>query len=286
MSSASSGSGIGATPSAMLSSTDLPTLAAVSALAYVVAVALHEHGGHAAACALLGSHPKEMGAFYVECDNAQLSGLRIRMVALAGPLASLATGTVALALLHIRSPRSNIAYYFTWLLGCLGLMSAAGYPLFSGVSGLGDLGTTQDGALFEVAPEGAWRVALVIVGIAAYYYVVRIMCRAIEPMAGAPGGVGARVARRATLASYIAGAVVYLAIGALNPMGWTIVLLSVLPSSLGATSGLLWMWRTYARHQRGIAVRGFGLPRSWMWIGISVLGILAYAFVFGPTLRD
>lgn len=47
------------------SKSDWLTLIAVSALAYLIAVALHEHLGHTAACIVLGSHPKKMGAFYV-----------------------------------------------------------------------------------------------------------------------------------------------------------------------------------------------------------------------------
>jgi hypothetical protein len=49
---------------------DKLTLIAVSAIAYILAVALHEHLGHATACVLLGSHPLELGAFYVNCDGA------------------------------------------------------------------------------------------------------------------------------------------------------------------------------------------------------------------------
>lgn len=73
---------------------DLPTLVAVSALAYVAAVALHEHLGHAGACVLLGSHPKELGAFYVDCDPRGLGSGAVRAVALAGPCVSLLTGLV------------------------------------------------------------------------------------------------------------------------------------------------------------------------------------------------
>src|SRR5579863_3182380 len=109
---------------------DRLTLVAISSLAYIVAVAFHEHLGHATACALLGSHPTEMGAFYIECDDSKLTSIAIRLVAIAGPLVSLAIGTLCLPLAQrLTSPA---AFYFTWLLGTLGLKDAAGYPLFSG----------------------------------------------------------------------------------------------------------------------------------------------------------
>lgn len=77
---------------------DRLTLIALSALAYIVAVALQEHLGHATACAFLGSHPTELGAFYIECDDARLTSFGIRLVALAGPLVSLVLGLVCLPL--------------------------------------------------------------------------------------------------------------------------------------------------------------------------------------------
>jgi hypothetical protein len=265
---------------------DMATLVPISALAYVLAVALHEHGGHATACVLLGGHPRELGAFYVDCDDAALSSLARRLVQLAGPVASLILGIAAFSVLPHVSTGKPLAYYFTWLLGGIGLMSAAGYPLFSGVSGLGDLGTTQDGALFGATPEWLWRTALIVAGGIAYWLVVRHLCRTIAPYVGAAGGAPMAQARRATLVSYATGALVYLAIGAFNPLGWSMIFMSVLPSSLGGTSGLLWMWGVYRRRAPAAGAGAkLGFPRDGKWIAVSVLVVLAYAAIFGPSLK-
>jgi hypothetical protein len=265
---------------------DTATLIAVSALAYVLAVALHEHVGHGMACLAMGSYPKELGAFYVDCDSDRLSSLGMRIVALAGPAMSLLTGVAAFLVLRRIPPASSLPYYFTWLLGGVGLMSAAGYPLFSGVSGLGDLGTTRDGAFFGATPEIFWRIALTVAGVVAYTMVARYLCRTIAPCVGAVAGGQMAIARRATMISYFTGAVVYLAIGAFNPMGWTIIVMSVLPSSMGGTSGLLWMWPIYRRRAATQADgQGLYFSRNWTWIGVSALVVLAYAIMFGPTWR-
>jgi len=268
------------------SNPDTLTLVAIAALAYVIEVAVHEHVGHGSACLIMGSHLKELGAFYSACDDGALSSMGMRVVASAGPAASLLLGIVAFLVLRRVPVSRSLPYYFTWLLGSLGLMSAAGYPVFSGMSGLGDLGMTRDGALFGAAPEVLWRIGLTIVGYFGYMYVVKIMCRAIAPCAGAPALPHLAAARRATLLSYVAGAVVYLAIGAFNPLGWTIILASVLPSSMGGTSGLLWMWPIY---RRSITTRGDGegihFDRNWTWTGVSIAVIVIYAIFFGPSLR-
>ena len=88
------------------STPDRPTLIAISAVAYIAAVGLHEHLGHTLACITLGSHPTEVGAFYINCDYAGMSDISIRLVALAGPLVSLLIGIVSFLILYRRAPRA------------------------------------------------------------------------------------------------------------------------------------------------------------------------------------
>jgi hypothetical protein len=263
---------------------DRLTLIAISALAYVLSVALHEHAGHAAACVLLGSHPLELGAFYVSCDDTLLGSMNVRLVALAGPLVSLFTGIACFLLLRGKRPEGRASWYFTWLLGSLGLMSAAGYPLFSGVAGIGDLGTGADAVFFGVSPEWVVRVTLTIVGAASYMGVVFLAARMIGPHVPGAGAARLRSARMIALTSYLTGGVVYLAIGVLNPYGFVIVATSALASSMGGTSGLLWMMRVL-KWDRDVAAPGVVFARSWGWIGAAAVLTLAYAIVLGPTLK-
>jgi hypothetical protein len=261
---------------------DRLTLVAVSALAYIIAVALHEHLGHATACVLLGSHPREMGAFYVDCDDSRLTSLAIRLVAVAGPLVSLALGAICLPLAaRVSTPP---AFYFTWLPGTLGLIDATGYPLFSGISGLGDLGTSNDGALKGLTPEWAWRIAEAVAGLLAYIAVVYYAALTIAPRLGGVGRARIRGARITFTWSYVAGAAVYLAIGLLNPRGLVILVTSALASSMGGTSGLLWMSRVLGPEPSAQAA-GIRFGRSWGWIIAAAALTLGYAVVFGPTLR-
>jgi hypothetical protein len=263
---------------------DRLTLVAISCLAYVLAVALHEHAGHSAMCRMLGSHTLEMGAFYSNCDDAKLTSGGVRWVAVAGPLISLLTGVVGFRILSVFRRASAAGRYFWWLLGSLGFMEAAGYPLFSGVSGLGDLGTGADGVLRGAQPEWSWRIALVAIGFIGYWLVVRHALARLMPLLSGSGAARVRVARRAALISYIAGAVVYLIIGVVNPYGINMVLMSVLPSSLGGTSGLLWMFK-WANRSTASGGPGLYFDRRWGWIVSGTIVTVFYAVVFGPTLR-
>ncbi|MDE3127940.1 MAG: hypothetical protein KGL38_08035 [Gemmatimonadota bacterium] len=263
---------------------DRLTLIAVSALAYVVGVALHEHLGHATACVLLGGHVAEMGAFYVNCAYVGMGAWSVRAVAIAGPLVSALTGAVAFGFLRRIRGDAPTAFFFTWLLGSLGLMSAAGYLLFSGISGIGDLGGGPDGALRGATPLWAWRVALTVLGGAAYWWVVRLSARRMDERVSGAGRDRIRAARLTALDSYLTGVVVFTAIGALNPHGLVIVATSAVASSAGGSSGLLWMMQLLDR-RRAVGGPGIAFGRSWRWIGAAAVGVLAYAAVFGPTLR-
>ncbi len=263
---------------------DLPTLIAISALAYVIAVALHEHLGHTTACILLGGRPAEMGAFYVNCNYTGMSSLNVRLVALAGPFISLMTGIVSFLIILPRIPsRAHTAYYFVWLLGSLGLMGSTGYLLFSGVSGIGDFGTASDGVFYQATPEWLWRIALSIVGIVGYLLVVRFAVRRIDQHIGGEGRTRIRNGLRIAWISYFTGAVLYVAIGLLNPHGLIIVATSAAASSLGGTSGLLWMMEWLDRKKQ--IESGLTIQRSWGWIALGLIVIVIYATILGPTIR-
>jgi hypothetical protein len=256
------------------------TLIAVSCLAYILAVALHEHGGHFVACVLLGGRPLEMGAFYVTCDHTRLSTLDSRLVALAGPTVSLILGLACFAVLG--KLRGAATTYFLWLLGTVGLMEATGYLLFSGVTGLGDLGTGPDGALSGVSPELLWRAALTLSGALTYVGVVNFCLSRLEPYFLGNGPERLALPRRAVLTSYFVGAATYLIIGAFNPHGWQILLTSVLPSCLGGTSGLLWMFQLADPEGRAYGP-GFTFERRWHWIAAGLLVTLGYGLIFART---
>ncbi|MBV8667055.1 MAG: hypothetical protein JO269_11285 [Burkholderiaceae bacterium] len=271
---------------------DLLTLIAVSCLAYIIEVALHEHGGHALACVLLNGHPQEMGAFYVDCDYSRVSTLGVRLVALAGPVVSLLVGLTGFAVLRRLPVTATPARYFAWLIGSLGLMSSSGYLLFSGVAGIGDLGTTADGVFYRVEPQWLCRAGLTAAGAWTYWLVIKHMRQTLLPQP--VGAALAKQARRVTLVSYLSGAIVYAAIGLLNPHGFAIMAMSVLPSSLGGTCGLLVMWNGFRASapqtsadpslQQGLH-QGLDFGRNVVWISVALAVTIAYAAVFGPTLR-
>jgi hypothetical protein len=260
------------------------TLIALSMLAYTLTVLLHEHLGHALACVSLGGHPAELGAFYVNCQYANMPDVSIRLVALAGPIVSLITGAVSFLVLGRIPQGSSRLRYWVWLLGTISLMTATGYLLFSGFTGLGDLGTSRDGALYLARPEWLWRPVSVLIGGAGYALVIYLSLREMDKLIGGEGTVRVAQAQKLALSSYLTGTLVSVLIGLLNPHGMVIVLSSAAASTLGGTSGLAWMMQLLDRKKASPA-SPLQLERSWSWVIAGFVVTILYAVILGPTVR-
>jgi hypothetical protein len=263
---------------------DYLTVIALSLLAYTLAVLLHEHLGHTLACVSLGGHPVELGAFYVDCQYANMPDLRIRLVALAGAVVSLVTGVVGLFAFNRILKGSSYMRYWAWLFGTISLMTAAGYLMFSGVTGLGDFGASRDGALYMARPEWLWRLALAVIGFAGYALVIYLSLRKMDTLIGGGGIPRVAQAQKLALTSYLSGTLMSVIIGLLNPQGIIIVLISAAASTLGGTSGLAWM-RQMLNRKKVSSATPLRLERSWYWVSMGFIVAILYAVILGPTLR-
>ena len=262
---------------------DWLTLIALSALAIIVEAALHEHFGHALALVSVGGFPTELGAFYVDYDDSGMSLLAMRFVALAGPVMSLIMGLVSFFFLRYIPTGKPALYYFIWLLGTIGFMTATGYLLFSGVLGIGDFGTERGAVFYGVSPEWLWRTVMAVVGGASYYLCVRYAVKKIAPRLGGVGAERVKLARRMFFVSYLTGAAVAIAIGFLNPLGIVIVLTSAAAATLGGTSGFMWMAELLDENQQTPGT-GLAFGRRWGWVIVGAIVTLVYAVFLGPTI--
>lgn len=253
---------------------DWPTLIAIAMLVYVVTVVFHELGGHGGACIALGGSPHELGAYYFVCDDSGMRGLFVRLTSAAGNTANLIMA--ALAYPFIKQARSWYGKWFWWLLFTVSVFDWAGYFLFSGATGIGDWGGAPGEVFYDVAPQWAWRIALVLAGACLYFASAVIAARRLRYFVQSR-----KEARRITLGAYIAGGMLALLVGLLNPIGVVIVLTSALASTLGGTSGLLWL--TQVMPEVDPIPPSERIDRSWGWIMASVVVVLIFAFVLGPT---
>ena len=251
-------------------------------MAYVVTTWLHEGLGHGGACLAVGAKPVAWGAYYFDCTTTGLPDWAFRAVAAAGSTVNLVVALITALILKGRlgdpqTPR-GAGTVFVWLMFCLNAFTWAGYFLFSGIAGIGDWGVGDSAVLHGVANQMVWRIAMTVFGGLAYF----VLARSAGAMLGKLiGGDHQQTGRWLAWTAYFTGGILAFLIGLMNPVGFVIVLISSMASSLGGTSGMWWLHR-FMRSEPDAA---FALPRNWLWIVLGVMAAAAYALIFGPTLE-
>ena len=235
----------------------------------------HEIGGHAAFCAGQGGHVATIGAFYVECTG--LSGVRDVLVACGGVLANVLLA--ALAFFCWRCAIGVVWRLVSWLIWVSESFVAAGYFLFSGVTGFGDLGVGNGGSLASAPFPIPFRVAEAIIGGGAYFLLVRAAIRSLNGMIGT--GPDSRSSRRRIAHIYYATAgFCAVVVGLANPVGIVITVMSAAASTFGGLAGFISIG--YASVNSGEA-KPYVVNRNWTVIGCGLFVLAAFAIVLGPS---
>jgi len=248
---------------------DWVTVCAISLVAGMIADVLHEGVGHALV-ALLTVVPSGTLS-----TVAWSSAYDSKLVAAGGTLVNLASGGVFWLLLRNSKTDSSQMRLFLLLCGAFNLFTGTGYFFFSGVSNFGDWAVVIAG----MKPHVFWRVLLVVVGILAYWFVAVKIGTGLVRYVSVPLRETRRI-RTLTVWPYISSVILSCLAGLMNPIGLKLVLLSALPASAGANSGLLWM-RHYIPKNTSPAVNPQFVTRNWKWIGVSVALALPFIFVLG-----
>ena len=255
----------------------LPTLAAVSLVAYAIAVLSHEIAGHGGACIALGSVFDATSTVDLVCREEALSPWTIRAIAAAGTLDNLvlaALSFLAIGLLP-SGARGNLRA-FCWISLMLNGLSGGGYLMTSPLFGFGDWTSFVDG----LAPLLAWKLALTAAGVGISLCVLRGGRGALEPFVGTGP---ARMRRTWTMAlvPYASAVVLGTAGAALNPRG--LFLMGLMSSALGLCWMIWlpqWLRRAVPSDEKSRVTLGVEPSRAWMAAG--GLAALVFIALFGP----
>jgi hypothetical protein len=213
---------------------DWVTLIGMTLLIGPATVVAHELGGHAAMCLAVGARLTDIGAFYVNCVNAD--GTTPRIVAMAGTFADILI-FIAFYFLWQRA-KNDLWRLACWLIFSVKGMVAAGYFLFSGATGLGDWNPGKGEGIGPLPHPLAWRAVLFAFGLYAYIRIVRLAVTCLGSMIG--GGRDAfQVQRQISLGFYFVFGALAILIGLLNPVGIAITITSAAAATFGGTAGLI-----------------------------------------------
>jgi preprotein translocase subunit SecG len=254
---------------------NLPTIIAISIVAFAVANLLHEGAGHGGACLLTGGHAKVLSTVHFECSRDS------RFISAGGTLVNLLAGL--LCWIAIRFPRytNGQVRYFVWLLMTVNLLQAGGYLLFSGLANFGDWADVIAG----LTPVWIWRTGLTIFGAMSYVLAVWLALLELRPFLAESdwrrGG-----GKDLTLVPYLTGGILYTLAGIFNPVGMMLVGLSAAAASFGGTSAMAWM--TQWLGSRFVPKSGspcFILQRSQLWLITAFVAASLFIAFLGRGIR-
>jgi len=141
---------------------DIPTLIAISALAWVLVNVSHEIIGHAGAAVLLGIPVRAVSTTTAAIDSEQVTSIGVyRTIMAAGTVMNLVAGAVALILLHLMRQAKSAPRYFLWLFSTFSFIIAAMNLVSLMFIGAGDW--TE--FIRELEPRGLWTAIIIGVGV-------------------------------------------------------------------------------------------------------------------------
>lgn len=237
------------------------TIIALAVLASALTSLLHEGVGHGVTAWLRGDGVTQLTSSHLDAVRSD------RLVDAGGTLVNLAAGFLALLGARLSGPRANLRYFF-WILAAMNLLLGAGYFLFSGVLGLGDWGQFIHG----IPQQGLLRTFMAIMGAALYLLFVRMLAIAVRPF------VPLRRAYNAVgRLPYVAACLYMGVVGAFDPLGVRLLLISTIPAFLGGLSGLLW---ADSLLPNWVAEQPLVVRRSTvLWLSAAVIGGVFLAVV-------
>ncbi len=243
---------------------------AIAVIAYAMATIIHETVGHAGVALLAGAKLKMITSIHMNYDERGISLATRKWIAAAGTIANFVTGCVALALLHLRGKRTNVAY-FLWLFMSINFLVASGYPGYSGLTNIGDWAFI----VRDLPHVWFWRSLLMIVTVVLYLFFMRVSSTELARLIGSRDRA---VARQLTLPAYLTGGVLYCASGAFNPLGPKLILISAAAASFGATYGVVGILGDFHESNEQAA---FPVTPSTPWVSAGAVAALLFIFVLG-----
>lgn len=268
------------TKSSLKLSLDLLTIMALGVVSFIVKNVLHEALGHGGACLLTGGTPLTLSSAYFDCGTDLVSDAGLRWIAAGGTLVNFAAAFLFWMAFRSKRVTSPSLRYFFWLVMSGNFFVAAGYPLFSGVIGVGDWVAVVEGW----QPAWLWKTLLIVVGFFLYLWGIWFSLREMKTLIGSDPTERLVRAFRLTLFPYLAGATVSSLGAFFNPIG-SFVMFTSAAAAFGGNSALAWMSQMLkTKWFPETSSELINIERNWAWIAVAVLLALVHIFILGPSI--
>lgn len=258
---------------------DLPTIAAIAVIAFIIADVGHEVIGHGIGFLVAGGRA---GIFTTTrlIAHQSFTNERWRIFDLGGPFGNLFfAGAAWLSQRLLRRPAERLRLLL-WLVTAFSLFWGLGYLIYCGVTGRGDWLALVPGA----RPGWFWRIALVAVGVLLYRATMLVAASELHWIVASRAQWPFRV-RRIAFVSYLAGGMISCAGAILDPRGAIEILNSGATSGFLAALGLLWMPQLFGRMQDTPIHLASAIDRSAVWILVATFIAVLYIAILGPGVK-
>lgn len=261
-------------------SLDIPTIMAIGVVSFIITNVLHEALGHGGACLLVGGTPLELSSAHFDCGIESVSDAGRRLIAAGGTLVNFIFTYIFWLAFRSERIKSQSLRYFFWLAMSGNFFVAAGYPLFSGIIGVGDWVDVVRGW----QPLWLWRSILAVSGMALYLTGVWFALREMKTLIGSNPTERLVRAFKLTLFPYLAGATAS-SLGAwFNPIGSFVIFTSA-AAAFGGNSAFAWMSQLLkTKWFPEISADVITIERNWTWIILAFILLLLHMFVLGPSV--
>lgn len=261
-------------------SLDLPTVLAIGIVSFIIKNVLHEAIGHGGACLLVGGLPRILTTAQFDCGCESVGDWGVRFVAAGGTLVNFIAAYIFWYAFRRAKNQTPGVRYFLWFAMSGNFFVAAGYPLFSGISGIGDWIDVVQG----FHPIWMWRLILAVSGLGLYLFGVWFSLREMVTLIGNHPAERLVRAFRLTLFPYLAGSFATSLGALLNPIGLFVVFTSA-AASFGGNSAFAWMSQMLKTKWFPLRSESYVvIQRSWAWIAIAVVLWVLHFMVLGPGI--
>jgi hypothetical protein len=255
---------------------DLPSVACIAVVSYLLAALVHEGLGHGLTAVLLGAKGLRLSTAALHVDTSSISETASRTVSIAGPLVGLAVGGL-LALCHARMRSRNAGLrYCLWLTAYVCLFANSGYLMALSFVQFGDI----DGFLAGVEHPFPWRLGLTVLGGVLYVTALFMAAHALDEFLGL---VDRRArAARLLVTSYVVGCASLILSTLLGNEGVYLTLVSAAPATLGGTFGVLYTTVLVGGPKPQTDPKPLTPGRGLGWYAAGVVAVLIHVLVLGP----
>jgi hypothetical protein len=259
---------------------DIPTLVAISTMAWVLVNVSHEIIGHAGSAALLGMPVRAVSTTtaYIEWDRASSIGA-YTIINAAGTMVNLICGVAALILLNLKRQANSATRYFLWLFSTFSFIIVAMNLISVNLIGGGDWA----GIISQLEPRGLWKATIigvgVIIAVSGYVMPLRIWMPDLKDN------------RRAQLAVTVVPVVTMIVVQSLSLIGSPFARLPSAANHLLASVFAFLHFVLWAILVNALPVprskkppESIRLPRSYVWLASGLVFAFFYLGVLGPGL--